>query len=212
MNLIKSILRRTVANMDAATEAHVRQVTSEPLHLAFVPTPEEQAEGKAHKATGRKQGRPKGWRKDQEEHDVDNINVISKRDGNTKSYGHRGTRPAPFDPNMDPVTRARLEPRSRAADAARARRRRRGWVSSPRRPGPLEAAYDSSAVSPQLKAAGRITQLIVIMKPLYAAGDRAGFDRYVPEFDWLSDLLEDEPGWGLAIRRQLFPTFSEVKP
>ena len=106
------------------------------------------------------------------------------------------------------VSRARSEPRSKAADAARAYRRRQpGSGNLPRRPGPLEADYDSSAVTPELKAAGRITQLIVKMKPLYADGDRAAFDLLVPEFDWLSDLLEGEDGWGIACRMQLFPDF-----
>jgi hypothetical protein len=82
-----------------------------------------------------------------------------------------------------------------------------GTGNMPRRPGPLEAGYDSSAVSPELKASGRITQLISKMKPLYAAGNRAAFDLLVPEFDWLANLLEDDNTWGITLRLQLFPDF-----
>jgi hypothetical protein len=81
-----------------------------------------------------------------------------------------------------------------------------GSGNLPRRPGPLEASYDASAVSPRLRAAGRVTQLISLMQPLYAAGDREAFGELVPEFDWLCDLL-DEPGWGIVCRMQLFPDF-----
>ena len=51
MNPIRSILRRVTANMDRASEAHVRSVApGTPLHLAFVPTPDEQAAAKERKA------------------------------------------------------------------------------------------------------------------------------------------------------------------
>jgi hypothetical protein len=177
MKTIRDILRRTTSNMDAAAEAFVRETApGEPLHLAFVPTPEEQATAKARKA------------------------------GRVDRSG-RVVVPS-FDPDESPVERARNEVRSKRADAARASRRRKtGNGNLPRRPGPLEADYDPSAVSPRLKASGRIAQLIVKMKPLYAVGDRSGFDKLVHEFDWLSDLLEGEPGWGIACRMQLFPDF-----
>lgn len=176
MNPIRDILRRVTSNMDAASEAFVRQAASDPLHLAFLPTPEEQAGAKAYKA------------------------------GRFDRSGRAVVQP--FNPNLSPVERARTEPRSRRADYERARRRRMPSTGTvPRRPGPLEADYDASAVTPELKAAGRITQLIVKMKPLYADGDRATFDLLVPEFDWLSDLLEGEPNWGIACRMQLFPDF-----
>jgi hypothetical protein len=75
------------------------------------------------------------------------------------------------------------------------------------KPGPLEAAYDASAVSPRERAAGRVTQLISLMTPLYEAGDRAAFDLLVPEFDWLANLLEGDDTWGITLRMQLFPDF-----
>ncbi len=178
MNPIRSILRRVTANMDAASEDFVRDVAPEtPLHLAFVPTPAEQIEAKSRKARRVNRSGPTVVR--------------------------------PFNPDESPVERARNEPRSRRADQARAyRRRKAGSGNLPRLfPGPLEPSYVASAAPPRRRAAGRIVQLITLMTAAYKAGDRSGFGERVPEFDWLSDLLEGEENWGVAIRMKLFPDF-----
>lgn len=78
----------------------------------------------------------------------------------------------------------------------------------PRAIGPLEEFYDPIGLPFRLRCGHRVAQLIVTMKPLYAAGDGIRFASHLPELRTIYDALH-EPGWADTLFDVLWPDWKQ---
>lgn len=73
--------------------------------------------------------------------------------------------------------------------------------------GPLDPRYTTDGLSTRQHKAGRMTQLLALMRTAYKAGDRATYDRLIRPFDAAARAIEGK-GWGRDCRELSFPEWT----
>lgn len=106
------------------------------------------------------------------------------------------------------VAQGRARRRLTSLDACKVYSRATGWA--PNSIGPLDKRYDPTGLSRRQQKAGRMVQLIDLMRKAYETGDRAAYDRLVRPFDSAATAIEGK-GWGRDVRELTFPEWTSSR-